>query len=138
MEHLVRLHDAGVYRIESGNAVEITEPCEECGKRDDICLSWEEGKREEVLGRFLTGKDKKIPDVEKAFKEGQTKDELVLGTRIYFTITKDIISSLYLVGSITKNEELELLKQNRINEKNQLKQIKKESNKLFFKKILSI
>ena len=61
MEHLVRLHDAGVYRIESGNAVEITEPCEECGKRDDICLSWEEGKREEVLGRFLTGKDKKTP-----------------------------------------------------------------------------
>lgn len=135
MEHLVHIHDLDVYRIDSRSKIEILEPCEECGKQDMVFLSWEEGKREEVLDKFLTGNDKVPLDVEKAYKEGQTMDELVLGTRIYFSITREMINGLYFTKSIDREKQLELLKENKINEKKQLKKIKKDSRKIIIKEL---
>jgi ssDNA-binding Zn-finger/Zn-ribbon topoisomerase 1 len=135
MEHLVHIHDLDAYRIDSRSKIEILEPCEECGKQDMIFLSWEEGKREEVLDKFLTGNDKVPLDVTKAYKEGQTMDELVLGTRIYFSITREMINGLYFTKSIDREKQLELLKENKINEKKQLKKIKKDSRKIIIKEL---
>ena len=135
MEHLVHIHDLDVYRIDSRSKIERLEPCEECGKQDMVFLSWEEGKREEVLDKFLTGNDKVPLDVEKAYKEGQTMDELVLGTRIYFSITREMINGLYFTKSIDREKQLELLKENKINEKKQLKKIKKDSRKIIIKEL---
>ena len=138
MEHLVHIHDLDTYRIDSRSKIEILVPCEECGKQDTIFLSWEEGKREDVLDNFLTGNDKVPLDVIKAYKEGQTMDELALGTRIYFSITREMINGLYLTKSIDREKQLELLKENKINEKKQLKKIKKDTKKYILKRIFNI
>lgn len=137
MEHLVYMHDAEIYRIDSSSKEEILKPCDVCGKKDSIYLSWEDGQREEVLDKFLVGDDKSAPNVAKALKEGQTKDDLILGTRIYFGLTREIINSLYKTGSINREKQLELTKQNRIKEKKQLKQINKDSCKIKMRRLLN-
>lgn len=138
MEHLVYVHDLEVYRIDDRKKEDILAPCEDCGGEDIIYMSWEKNKREEVLYRFLTGNDKQPLNVAKAIKEGQDKDDLVLGTRIYFGYTREIINSLYKSGSITKEKQLKLLKENKITEKKQLTKIKKDTRRKNLRKLLRI
>ena len=124
MEYLVYGRDSDMYRIDTRSKEEILKPSDECGSIDSIYLSWEDGEREEVLYKFLTGADKKPLDVEKEINEGQTKEELIMGTHVYFSITRSIINNLYESKNISESTNLELIKQNKTNEKKQLKRIK--------------
>ena len=136
MEHLVYVHDLEIYKIDTRSKEKILESSDEKGSNNTIYLSWEDGQREEVLYKFLTGDDKGPLDVEKALNEGQTKDDLIMGTHMYFSITRDIINSLYESKNICDKTNIKLTKQNRINEKNQLKKIKKEIRKINLRKVL--
>ena len=137
MEHLVYVHDLEVFRIDSRSREEILEICEDCGGQDIIYLSWRKDQREEVLYRFLTGNDKGPLNVGKSLKDGQTKDDLILGTHLYFGYAREIINSLYKSGSITKEKQLKLLKDNKLTEKKQLTRIRKDSTKIKLRKLLN-
>ena len=127
MEYLVSVHDKNVYYVSSGNPMEITEPCEECGKRDEIILSWEDGKKDEALDDMFS----------KAYKTNSilnvkgTREDLIFGTRMYYAGFRELIGKLSISGIIDDEHRKRLTKENHKAEKEQLKVIRK--NKPIFK-----
>lgn len=138
MEHLVYLHDSGVYKIESGDSEDITGPCKECGERNEIYLSWYEEERNEVLEKFLTGTDKDPTNIIKAYEKGVTRDELISGTRIYFATFREVIDSLFLSESISEGDMRKYTRLNKMAEKKQLERIKRNIPIINIKSILKL
>ena len=136
MEYLVKSHEDGKFYITTENPCQIMERNVENGEKDIVFHSWEKGEQNEALDSFFED-HYVVSEKKKKHLDSLSRDESVLGTRLYYACYREMINNLYDSYIITEAHKKQLLKSNKKAEKRQLQMIKKNTS-IFRAKILRI
>ena len=124
MEYLVKSQEDGKFYVTNESPIQIIEKNVKNGTRDIVFHSWERGEQNEALDSYFED-HYKSSEKKKEEMESLTRDELVMGTHLYYASFREMIDNLYDSDIITKDHRKTLIKNNKKAEKKQLQKIKK-------------
>lgn len=124
MTHLVKSHETGDYYTSEEDPLTITKKCN-CGDRDLIIMSWEDGKKKEALECYFSKvkrSDKEV--IEKSRENNYSLQSAIKIANYSYLEDRNMITNLFEDKIITRGELRRLTKLNRETEIKQLEVVR--------------